>query len=77
MTMCSPLPVCNVTFKMFHDLAPARSSNILSPKYSSSFGNISVLPPNIKTPLPSGDLAIGLNARGKGNRGPVNQKKSD
>ena len=36
-----------VTFKMSHESAPARSSNILLP-----------CPPKSRTPLPSGDSAI-------------------
>ena len=61
-----------VIFKIFHELAPARSSNILS-----SYSFSSLYPPNSKTPLPSGDSAIALLNTGKGNVGPVMQKKEN
>ena len=47
------LSFSKVISKMFHELAPARSSNILSSQSPLS-------PPNSKTPLPSGDSAIAL-----------------
>ena len=43
--------------KMFQELAPARSSNILS--VAGEPGE-DVLPPKSKTPLPSGALTIAL-----------------
>ena len=49
-TASPSLAYCKVIFKIVHESAPARSSDILS--YSDEYDD----PPNIKTPLPSGDF---------------------
>ena len=49
-TTCRYLLFSKVTFRVFHESAPARSSNILF------WWNTD--PPNSRTPLPSGDSAI-------------------
>ena len=59
----------NLLFKIFHELAPACSSNILSLWPSESE------PPNSKTPLPLGVSAIALSLRPNGNAGPVMEKR--
>ena len=54
-TTCPCRPFCKVTFRMFQESAPARSSSILfSPQFSE------LHPPKSRTPLPSGDSAIAL-----------------
>ena len=60
---------------MFHELAPARSSNIVSDMLackSKEFPS-EICPPKSKTPLPSGDSTIALLYRAKGKDGPVEQ----
>ena len=58
-TVCAHLLRCKVISKMFHELVPARSSNILS----SGSSQLSGSPPNNKTPLPSADSAMGKSAK--------------
>ena len=57
-TTCLYLAFFKVTFRIFQESAPARSSSIL---FSKKFSVLS--PPKSRTPLPSGDSAIALSYR--------------